>query len=85
MEEEPVTMEMVPVEEGVVTEQPGASEGSDLGSIVYLGRAKEKHDIRAAILNKKRPFIFATRPIRIRENGGNPRAGRRVERHFGVW
>ena len=65
MEEEPVTMEMVPVEEGVVTEQPGASEGSDLGSIVYLGRSKEKHDIRAAILNKKDisysqrvPFVF---------------------------
>ena len=51
MEEEPVTMEMVPVEEGVVTEQPGSSEGSDRGSIVYLGRSKEKHTDRAILNN----------------------------------
>ena len=44
-------MEMVPVEEGVVTEQPGSSEGSDRGSIVYLGRSKEKHTDRAILNN----------------------------------
>ena len=79
MEEEPVTMEMVPVEEGVVTEQPGASRAATLAPSC-TSAAQAKHDIRG----RKDSSYSQGVPFCSRRWSWKPSCRTARRRHFGV-